>query len=129
MGFWVYLLRCADQSIYVGHTDDLERRLAQHSSGSCGGVTATRLPVDPIWAQEFGCRGEALETERQIKVWSRAKKLALARQDWDALKRLSRSTESRRRRSLDSAAATAVAAAPLGMTGETARGRVSPTRS
>ena len=67
MAFWVYLLRCRDQSVYVGHTDDLERRLAQHISGACGGFTATRLPVEPIWVQEFDRRVEALETERQIK--------------------------------------------------------------
>ncbi len=44
MGFWVYMLRCADGSFYVGHTDDLERRLAEHHSGERAGYTSTRRP-------------------------------------------------------------------------------------
>jgi putative endonuclease len=128
MGFWVYLLRCADGSIYVGHTDDLERRLAQHTSGACGGFTADRLPIEPIWAQEFPTREEALSRELQIKGWSRAKKLALARQDWDRLHQLARSTE-RKRRPLDSAVAALAAPPPLGVTGKRLSARVSPTRS
>ena len=106
MGFWLYLLRCADQSVYVGHTDDLERRLAQHTSGELGGFTAARLPIVPLWAQEFPTREEALEREHQVKGWSRAKKLALARQDWETLHQLSRSSESKSKRPLDSAGAT-----------------------
>ena len=98
MGFWVYLLRCADQSIYVGHTDDIERRLAQHASGECGGFTSTRLPIEPLWAQEFPTREEALEREHQVKGWSRAKKLALAHDDWGLLHLLARSSESKSRR-------------------------------
>jgi predicted GIY-YIG superfamily endonuclease len=97
MGFWVYLLRCADQSIYTGHTDDLERRLAQHASGEFGGFTAERRPVEPIWAQEFPTREDALSRERQIKNWSRAKKLALASEDWHSLHLLARSSETKRR--------------------------------
>lgn len=129
MGFFLYLLRCADDAIYVGHTDDLERRMAQHASGEFGGFTASRLPVTLIWAQEFPTREDALLREHQLKGWSRAKKLALASQDWNELHRLARSSESRRRAPLDSAAATHVAAAPLGVTGASDRGRVSPTRS
>jgi predicted GIY-YIG superfamily endonuclease len=45
MAFWVYLLECSDGSYYTGQTDDLERRVAQHEIGACGGYTATRLPV------------------------------------------------------------------------------------
>lgn len=93
MGFWVYLLRCADGSIYAGHTDDLERRLAQHASGEWEGFTAHRLPVEPLWAQEFPTREEALCREHQIKKWSRAKKLALAKEDWAQLRALSRSKQ------------------------------------
>ena len=90
MVFWVYILRCSDGSYYVGHTDNLERRVAEHQSGEFGGYTSTRRPVSPIWAQEFPTRHEAFERERQVKNWSRAKKEALAREDWSGLSKLAR---------------------------------------
>lgn len=84
--FWVYLLKCADQSYYTGHTDNLENRLAQHHGkeiSSC--YTATRLPVTLVYSQEFSTRMEALVSERRIKGWSRKKKEALISGDWAAL--------------------------------------------
>ena len=84
--FWVYLLKCADQSYYVGHTDNLESRLQQHHHKmypTC--FTATRLPVTLVYSQEFSTREEALASERQIKGWSRKKKEALINGDWTAL--------------------------------------------
>jgi putative endonuclease len=84
--FWVYILRCADKSYYTGHTDNLENRLAQHhnkASESC--YTATRLPVELVFSQTFATRYEALASERQIKGWSRRKKEALMKGDWDAI--------------------------------------------
>jgi len=90
MAFWAYMLRCSDDSIYVGHTDHLERRLAEHQSGQCPGYTSARLPVQLLWSQEFFSREEALQCELQIKRWSRPKKLALAAGDWAALSRLAR---------------------------------------
>ena len=71
--FWVYMLRCADDRYYTGHTDDLEKRMAQHQAGECGGYTASRLPVECTWSQETATREEALTAERQIKGWSRKK--------------------------------------------------------
>ena len=88
MPFWVYMLQCADGSYYVGHTDDLERRLAQHETGESGGYTATRRPVRGVFTQEFPSRLEALAAELQVKGWSRKKKEALTRSDWAAVKRL-----------------------------------------
>jgi len=88
--FWVYLLRCADGTYYTGHTDDLERRIGEHASGTCGGYTATRLPVELVFSQECPTRIEALNFERQIKGWSRAKKVALIRGDWEEISRLAR---------------------------------------
>jgi tRNA/rRNA methyltransferase len=85
MTFWAYILRCADGSYYTGHTDDLERRIAQHQAGTCGGHTRERRPVEFLWSQEFPTRAEALEAERQIKGWSRVKKEALIAGDWTAL--------------------------------------------
>ena len=101
--FFAYMLRCVDGSYYVGHTEDLEVRIAQHVDGTCGGYTATRRPVELIWSADFPSREEALEAERKIKGWSRAKKEALVRGDWSAIEGLAR-----RRRSFE----TKVQAAP-----------------
>ena len=51
MPFWVYMLRCADQSYYVGHTDDLKKRAAEHERGEFGGYTETRRPVHVVFTQ------------------------------------------------------------------------------
>ena len=95
MAFWVYILRCADESYYTGHTDDLELRIAKHDSGEYGGYTAPRRPVRLVYSQVFVERDEALSAERQIKGWSRAKKEAMMRSDWAEVSRLSRGGELR----------------------------------
>ena len=51
--FWVYILRCADDSYYTGHTDNLEKRIGEHQAGLCGGYTATRLPVIVLDSRKF----------------------------------------------------------------------------
>lgn len=91
MPFWTYMLHCADRSFYVGHTEDLETRIAQHETGAIPGHTENRRPIKLVWSQQFGTRMEALEAERQIKGWSRAKKLALIREDWRLISTLARS--------------------------------------
>ena len=88
MTFWVYLLRCADRSYYVGHTDDLDKRIAQHRRGEIAGYTTTRRPVQFLHAEAFTTREEALAAERQLKGWSRKKKEAWARSDWAEVSRL-----------------------------------------
>ncbi len=88
--FSVYILRCADGSYYTGHTDSLEARLAAHQQGLIPGYTLTRRPVDLVWADHFYSRADAIERERQVKGWSRAKKEALMRGDWDVLPVLAR---------------------------------------
>ena len=85
--FHVYMLRCADDSYYVGHTDDLERRMAQHRAGDIDGYTKKHGPVELVWSQETATREEALTAERRIKGWARAKKEALIREDWKAIQR------------------------------------------
>lgn len=85
VAFYVYLLRCTDGSYYVGQTDDLSKRMAEHEAGEGGDWTARRLPVELAWSESFGARDEAREAERQIKGWGRAKKEALVRGDWDAI--------------------------------------------
>ena len=90
MSFWVYILRCADNSYYTGHTDNLEERLAKHQAGEFGGYTSTRLPVELLFSEECPTREEALARERQIKGWGRKKKQALMRGDWAEVSRLAR---------------------------------------
>jgi len=82
------MLHCNAGRFYAGHTDDLERRVAEHQSGHFEGFTKRFLPVELVWSQEFSTRDEAKAVEMQIKGWSRAKKLALIRGDWDAISRL-----------------------------------------
>jgi predicted GIY-YIG superfamily endonuclease len=74
MGFHVYILRCAGNSYYTGHTDNLVERIAKHQSGEIEGYTSTRLPVKLVFSEQFPAREEALACERHIKGWSRKKK-------------------------------------------------------
>ena len=85
MPFYVYRLLCSDRSYYTGQTDDMESRLAAHELGTDGAYAKGRRPVRLVFAEEFATREEARERERQIKGWSRRKKEALIRGDWDAL--------------------------------------------
>ncbi|MGY4830922.1 GIY-YIG nuclease family protein [Sphaerotilaceae bacterium SBD11-9] len=85
MSFFTYMLHCVDHSYYVGHTDDLEKRIAEHNEGSYPGYTRHRKPVTVVWSQEFASRDEAWAAERQIKGWARAKKEALIQGDWKTL--------------------------------------------
>ena len=82
MTFWVYVLRCGDDSYYTGHTDNLDNRIGEHQSGIGSGYTSTRLPVELAWSQECTTREEALAAEMQIKGWGRKKKEAMMRGDW-----------------------------------------------
>ena len=90
MSFWAYLLHCRGGYFYAGHTDHLERRIADHRSGQMPGFASAHLPVELVWSQEFTTRYEALQAERRIKGWSRAKKLALIRDDWGEISNLSK---------------------------------------
>jgi predicted GIY-YIG superfamily endonuclease/proteasome lid subunit RPN8/RPN11 len=93
MSFHAYLLRCADGSFYAGHTDDLERRIAQHDAGTMPCYTQTRRPVTLVWHETFGTREEALAAERKIKGWSRAKKEALIAGDWAKVSALAKNRQ------------------------------------
>jgi len=90
MPFYVYLLRCRDGSYYAGHTDALERRLAQHRAGLGSDWTRRRLPVELMWTDTAPTRDEALAFERRIKGWTRAKKEALIAGDWESITELAR---------------------------------------
>ncbi|PKO61335.1 MAG: rRNA methyltransferase, partial [Betaproteobacteria bacterium HGW-Betaproteobacteria-18] len=91
--FYVYLLRCADDSYYCGQTDSMDSRLQQHQEGQIG-YTSTRKPVELVWQGEFEAREGAIAFEQQIKGWSRAKKEALIAGDWDRIKMLAKSSRS-----------------------------------
>ena len=77
LAFLAYMLRCSDDSYYVGHTDDLDLALAQHRGGSRDEYTAKRLPVELAWSAPFADRDSAFAAERRLKGWSRAKREAL----------------------------------------------------
>ncbi|HZP98998.1 MAG TPA: GIY-YIG nuclease family protein [Reyranella sp.] len=86
-GAHVYMLRCSDGSYYIGSArQGLERRVAEHNDGKYGGYTSTRRPVTLVWAQHFLNITDAIAVERQLKGWSRAKKEALIRGDYDGIK-------------------------------------------
>jgi putative endonuclease len=74
---WVYLLRCADGSLYTGWTSDLDRRLAAHAAGRASRYTRSRLPVELALALPMPDRSAARREEARIKRLPRAQKLAL----------------------------------------------------
>ena len=89
-GAFLYILRCSDGSFYIGITRAaLETRISQHNAGTFGGYTAPRRPVTLVFSQWFDRITDAVENERKLKKWSRAKKEAFIRGDYVALQRLS----------------------------------------
>ena len=90
-GAHLYILRCSDGSYYCGTArQGLELRVAEHNSGAYGGYTAKRRPVVLVFSDWFERITDAIAAERQVKGWSRAKKEALIRADFDALCALSK---------------------------------------
>ena len=94
MPHFVYILRCADSSLYVGRTSDMEDRVFRHNEGIGSRFTAIRRPVEVLYTESHKTLVSALSRERQLKRWTRAKKLALAAGNTEALKASAR----RRRR-------------------------------
>jgi len=87
---WVYILRCSDDSLYVGHTLDVGSREDFHNEGRGGLYTARRRPVRVVYSEHHDALKDALARERQLKGWTAAKKEALIAGNQDSLKRLSR---------------------------------------
>ncbi len=77
MSNWVYLLQCADGSLYTGWTNDLEKRLAAHSAGKGAKYTRGRRPVVLVYSRPFATKQEAMAEEARIKKLGRKGKLAL----------------------------------------------------
>jgi putative endonuclease len=87
--YWVYMVRCADGSFYVGVTNDADHRVGEHNFGEdpeC--YTFTRRPVELVYASEFHEVTDAIRWEKQLKKWSRSKKEALIAGDWERIKLL-----------------------------------------
>ncbi|MDX1471210.1 MAG: GIY-YIG nuclease family protein [Flavobacteriaceae bacterium] len=84
--YFVYILECSDQSLYIGITNNLESRIAQHNNGEFkNSYTFNRRPLILRFSQGFYNVLEAIYFEKKIKGWSRAKKLALIKGDYDML--------------------------------------------
>lgn len=75
---FVYLLRCADGTLYCGWSTDPERRLQQHQAGTASRYTRTRRPVELVYTSEFATRSEAMREEARIKRLPPAEKRRLA---------------------------------------------------
>ena len=93
---FVYILKCADGSYYTGSTTDLEMRMAQHQTGYFKGYTSSRLPVELVWQQVFPTEHDAFVAEQQVKGWTRVKKEALIRGDFDAIHEIVKTERKRR---------------------------------
>ena len=87
---YVYILKCADHSFYVGMTNDPAARLAAHRDGSASRFTAARLPVEMVYVEEVDSLQAGVAREHQLKRWTRAKKEALIAGNPRALHALSR---------------------------------------
>ena len=85
---YTYILRCADDALYVGETNDLEARVAKHRDGSASRFTSQRLPVVLAYSEACADVSEGRQRERQLKRWTRAKKEALIAGNLALLKRL-----------------------------------------
>jgi putative endonuclease len=74
---WMYILKCADSSYYVGSTKNLKLRLSQHQSGKGSRYTSGRLPVELVYCEEYDRVADAYYREKQVQNWGRAKREAL----------------------------------------------------
>ena len=89
--FYVYILKCKDDSFYTGITNSIERRLYEHNVGiDKEAYTYSRRPVELVLFEMFTDPTQAIMIEKKIKGWSRRKKQALIDEDWDKLVRFSK---------------------------------------
>ena len=86
---FTYIVRCSDDTLYVGHTEDLASREQTHNDGRGALYTARRRPVRMVYAEEHASIENAVAREHQLKRWSREKKEALIRDDRTTLDWLS----------------------------------------
>jgi len=74
---YAYLLKCSDGSLYAGWTNDPERRLKAHNSGTASKYTRSRRPVEMVYLEEFETKSEAMKREAALKMMTREQKLEL----------------------------------------------------
>ncbi len=87
----VYMLRCADDSFYVGVTSNIDVRVAVHQHGvDRDSYVFSRRPVSVVFTETFSHIEDAIRAEKRLKGWSHAKKEALVRGDWEEIRRLAR---------------------------------------
>tara|TARA_Y100000590_G_C15440756_1_gene908792 strand:+ start:617 stop:856 length:240 start_codon:yes stop_codon:yes gene_type:complete len=77
LNWYVYILKCNDNSLYTGITNNLNKRVATHNSGKGAKYTKTRTPVSLIYKESFETKAESLKREIEIKKLNRKEKLAL----------------------------------------------------
>ena len=87
---YVYILKCRDGSYYTGSTTNLEMRVWEHQNGKGANYTRKRVPVELVYYEEYEHIDEAFYREKQIQKWSKKKKDALIKGDFDNLSKLSR---------------------------------------
>ncbi|MDI5898175.1 GIY-YIG nuclease family protein [Flavobacterium yafengii] len=88
--YYVYILKCNDNSLYVGITSNLERRVTEHNAGKYPkAYTHSRRPVTLAFYQDFAEPNQVIEFEKKIKKWSREKKQCLINENFDKLQDLS----------------------------------------
>jgi len=87
--YFVYILKCSDDSYYTGVTNNLEKRINEHQSGIIKGYTSNRLPIRLVFSERFTDINQAIRFEKQIKGWNRKKKEALISRNFDLLVELS----------------------------------------
>ncbi len=91
MNLFVYILECADGSFYTGVSNDVERRVVEHNEGNNRtAYTYKRRPVKLVYQESFTDPNYAIAVEKQIKGWSRNKKIALINREWEKLPELSK---------------------------------------
>jgi putative endonuclease len=88
--YCVYIIKCSNFSYYVGHTNDLDRRLNEHSVGKGSYHTKLHRPFELVYVVWYQNRNDAFWVERKIKAWSRKKKEALIAQNWGNLSKYSK---------------------------------------
>lgn len=74
---YTYIVKCSDETLYTGWTNNLKKRLEAHNSGKGAKYTKTRRPVELVYFEEYDTKQEAMKREYAIKQLSRQKKLAL----------------------------------------------------
>ena len=82
MEFYLYILKCNDESYYIGHTENLEKRVSEHNEGLYKCYTFNRRPLKLVYTKKFTSRLEALTAERKIKKWTRQRKERLIMFGW-----------------------------------------------